>query len=206
MSDPGVPPRGAGAHRGSSQRGRQAVLGVSLLGVVVVAAAVGYALHQRGEDHRSATQPAAAASGSVSSTPSSPAGSPSAGGASTSSQPPSTAPASAVGTAPPLPDSASSSVAPRPPLEVLNNSRITGLAAKAAQQFRAGGWAVARTGNFDGRLPETTVYYPSGEQSAAEALARQFPQIQRVEAAPSALSVRSDADLTVVLTKNWVEP
>ena len=199
MSDPGVPPRGAGAHRGSSQRGRQAALGVSLLGVVAVGTAVGYALHQRGEDHRSATSPTAA-SRSVSSTASSPAVSTSAAGGPSSSRPASTAPASGPGTASALPAPSSSAAVARPALDVLNNSRISGLAAKAAQQFRSGGWVVARTGNFEGRLPETTVYYPSGEQSAAEALARQFPQIRRVEAAPAGLS---GAELTVVLTKDW---
>lgn len=54
---------------------------------------------------------------------------------------------------------------------VLNNSTISGLAARAAVDVQASGWTVAETGNFAGRISSTTVYYDDGQQLAAQALA-----------------------------------
>jgi hypothetical protein len=88
----------------------------------------------------------------------------------------------------------------RPPLLVLNNSRITGLAAKAAADFRAGGWPVADTGNFTGLIPETTVYYEPGQQTAASALAARFPAITRVLPRFAGLPGHG---LTVVVTRYY---
>lgn len=212
MSDPGLPPDGSdlpprgGAHRGSSSRARQSVLALSLLGVVLVGVGVGYALHQSGENsHTGASSPRP-------STPSTTLPATSTAPASTAStSAPATASGSSAapaGTASPLPSqpapstTQASPAAARPALDVLNNSRITGLAARAAQQFRDGGWVVASTGNYTGRLSETTVYYPSGDQGAAQQLARQYPQIHRVEPAPAGFSA---SQLTVVLTKDWVD-
>jgi hypothetical protein len=84
---------------------------------------------------------------------------------------------------------------------VLNNSRYTGLAASAAATFRQGGWTVARTGNYTGLVPTTTVYYPAGRRAAADQLARQYPKIQRILPAPAAFAHQH---LTVVLARNWV--
>jgi hypothetical protein len=67
------------------------------------------------------------------------------------------------------------------PVRVFNNSKINGLAEKASNDFRAGGWTVVETGNYPGppinaNLATTTVFFRPGtdEEAAAKALADQF--------------------------------
>ncbi len=63
------------------------------------------------------------------------------------------------------------------PVRVYNNSTITGLAARAANDFRADGWQVAQVSNYpQGIIATSTVYFRPGtsEQSAASSLGRQF--------------------------------
>ena len=70
------------------------------------------------------------------------------------------------------------------PLIVLNNTTIAGLAARAAQQFEAGGWTVTRSDNYQNEIVSTCAYYdPSDAQAkaAAEALQAQYPTIKRVK-------------------------
>ena len=88
----------------------------------------------------------------------------------------------------------------RPPLTVLNNSRYTGLAARAAEKFRAAGWPIRETGNAGGRFRTTTVYYAPGQRASAEALARRFPDIRRVLPRFAELPGRG---LTVVVTRDF---
>lgn len=62
-------------------------------------------------------------------------------------------------------------------VRVLNNSTVSGLAARAADDLREAGWSVVQVGNFpDDVIPTTTVYYRPGtpEQRAAELLADEF--------------------------------
>ncbi len=86
------------------------------------------------------------------------------------------------------------------PVTVLNNSRITGLADRGAQQFEAAGWPVAVTGNFRGRIRSTTVYYPAGLEAAAREFASRFPGVQRLLPRPENLP---GSGLTVVLTRDF---
>lgn len=65
-------------------------------------------------------------------------------------------------------------------LTVLNNSRITGLASQTADVLRDRGWAVATIGNYTGRVPVTTVFYPAGEEAVARALGSALPAVQQV--------------------------
>jgi len=108
---------------------------------------------------------------------------------------------------PPVPASPTPSPTPsptvqaRPAITVLNNSRINGLAAKAAGDFRAGGWRVVATGNLSGRLPRTTVYYGPAQREAAAALRRQFPAI--AEMAPRYAGLPGEGGLTVVVTRDY---
>lgn len=63
------------------------------------------------------------------------------------------------------------------PVRVYNNGTIHGLAARAADDFRAAGWPVDQVSNYpSGVIPTTTVYYRPGtdEQAAATALGDQF--------------------------------
>jgi hypothetical protein len=68
-------------------------------------------------------------------------------------------------------------------LIVLSNSDVHGLAATAAAQFIAGGWTVTRTGSWTVYTISPAAYYDpqvADAKSAAEALQKQFPKIQRV--------------------------
>lgn len=65
----------------------------------------------------------------------------------------------------------------RPEVRVYNNSTITGLAARAAQDFRDAGWSVVEVGNYaSGIIPTSTVYYREGtsEQDAAQVMSAEF--------------------------------
>jgi LytR cell envelope-related transcriptional attenuator len=86
--------------------------------------------------------------------------------------------------------SASSTHRPSPaqlksiPLVVLNNSTVTGLAQRAAQQFEAGGWTVTHYDNLQNDIISTCAYYDPSvphARAAAKALQRQFPGIDRVK-------------------------
>jgi hypothetical protein len=103
----------------------------------------------------------------------------------------------------PAPAPSPPAAAPRPPVvpvTVLNNSRRTGLADRAAARFRAAGWPVAKTGNFRGRIPVTTVYYEPGQQAAAQEFARRFDGIARVRPRFATLPARG---LVLVVTREY---
>lgn len=89
---------------------------------------------------------------------------------------------------------------PAVPVTVLNNSRRTRLAARAAARFEAGGWPVALTGNFRGRIPVTTVYYDPGLEGSARAFAARFDGIARVRPRFATLPARG---LVVVVTREF---
>jgi hypothetical protein len=85
------------------------------------------------------------------------------------------------------------------PVLVLNDSRVAGLAQRAAQRFTAAGWPVRDTGSLTGRIRTTTVYYAPGQQAEAEAFARAFPEVRRVL---PRLATLPGAGLTVVVTRD----
>jgi hypothetical protein len=114
--------------------------------------------------------------------------------------PTTTAPAPVSPTTPPS-ATPSATVAARLALTVLNNSKVNGLAKKAAADFTAKGWTVAGTGNLPGRLATTTVYYPAGMLAAAVELRRQFPAI--TDSAPRYAGLPGDGTLTVVVTRDY---
>jgi hypothetical protein len=65
----------------------------------------------------------------------------------------------------------------RVPVRVYNNSTISGLAARAAEDFRRAGWPIDEVGNYPhGVIPTTTVYYRPGtdEEAPARALGTRF--------------------------------
>ena len=86
------------------------------------------------------------------------------------------------------------------PVTVLNNSRIDGLADRAAARFEAGGWPVLKTGNFRGKIPSTTIYYERGQEASARAFARRFDGIVRVRPRFATLPARG---LVVVVTRDF---
>jgi len=89
-------------------------------------------------------------------------------------------------------------VAPVVPLLVLNNSKISGLADRAATKFRNGGWPVRDTGNYRGRLATSTIYYPVGQRASAERFAKQFGVrvLPRFDTLPG-------SGMTVVVTRDF---
>jgi len=202
MTDPERPP---GTHRRARSSNRLAVLIASLVAIAVVAVIVTITLDKRGEPaHNNA--PAASGStlakhspsASVPSSATSPSGS-------AIASPPSTPPTTQPPTIQPPTASTPSTTAAQhrlPALDLLNDSRITGLAARASEQFRAAGWPIASTGNFKGAdVPETTIFYPDGEKAAADRLAAQFG-IHRLVPATSGLS---SSHLTVALARDWAD-
>ena len=88
----------------------------------------------------------------------------------------------------------------RPPLTVLNYSRVQGLAARAAEDFEDGGWEVVEVGNTRHPTTETTVFYEPGQQDAAAALRAQFPAVRRSAPRPAGLA---GSGLTVVVTRDY---
>lgn len=65
----------------------------------------------------------------------------------------------------------------RAPVRVYNNSTISGLAARAAEDFRSAGWPVEEVANYPfGIIPTSTVYYRPGtnEKPAADTLGSEF--------------------------------
>ena len=86
------------------------------------------------------------------------------------------------------------------PVAVLNNSRVSHLAATAASQVAAKGWPISTVGNFTGRLPQTTLFYEPGQHGSARLLAGQFAGIASLEPRPSWLPA---SGLTLVVTRYW---
>ena len=197
----------AGSHR-RTNTGRRAKLLGSLLVVVLAGAGVVAALHLRGESSKPHT-PVAASSHTSSFLP--PTGSPgsSVSPAPSLSSPVIGSPPASTATSPASASTSRASVSPapstsasvaRPPVDILNDTHISGLAASAARTLRSGGWTVAETGNYPHSISVTTVFYPSGQLAAAQELAHQYRAITKVLPAPSGVST---TDLTLVLATDW---
>ena len=87
-----------------------------------------------------------------------------------------------------------------PSVTVLNNSRVSGLAADTAATLESGGWEVAETGNLRGTTtPSTTVYFAAGLEDEASRLAAELGGA-RVLARTSDLP--GGSDLVVVVTRD----
>jgi len=86
------------------------------------------------------------------------------------------------------------------PVTVLNNSRRTGLAHRAAAQVSSKNWPIRDIGNFTGRIRVSTAYYAPGQEAEAHRLARDFPAIQRVLPRFNGLP---GSGLTLVVTREW---
>ncbi|MGH8891059.1 MAG: LytR C-terminal domain-containing protein [Acidothermaceae bacterium] len=210
------PSRSGGVHRRTNGRGRLPVLLLSLLGIAVAAVVVVVVLRDRGEPAHTTVSPKAthttAAGASASTTPTpSPVASPSTpitsgnpGPASATSSPTART-ASATANPSPTATQASPSTAPAAPaVDVLNDSTVSGMAARAASRLRGGGWQVATVGNYEGtNVPATTIFYPGGARAAAQRLAAKYGVTRVLAAAGSSDSGLSTSDLTLVLARDW---
>jgi hypothetical protein len=115
------------------------------------------------------------------------------------------APPPAVAAPAPAPDAGGSGAA-REPLRIYNNSKIQGLAARAAGDFREAGWTVAEIGGYPGAvIPTSTVYYRpgTGEQAAAQEIGRAFGL--RVEPRFSGIQSATPG-VIVIVTKEYQSP
>ncbi len=192
MNSP-TPARRQGAHR--SGRGLVPAVMPSVLAVVAVAALITSLAVWRGEDP---AQPQAAAA-TTSSTPASrealrqapdPA-SPTASPSASATAPATTAP---VITAP-------ARSTPRDvQVVVLNQTSRAGRASNVADALRGSGWTVAAVGNFHGTVPATTVYYPPGDELAAQTAAEDLQATPRIRPRFGNLST---SRLTVVVTDSY---
>jgi hypothetical protein len=208
-------PRSSGSHRRVDRGRRLRVLLVSLLVVVVAAGGVEAAQHWRGKGKNPTTNasssyvsPKATPSGST------PSGAISSPGDASSVAPPvtypqsltatpppaSTAPVVTPSTASPAPSTSASAAAARPPVDILNGTHVSGMAARADTTVTHGGWVVALTGNYAHSISATTVFYPDGQLAAAQALVAQFTAIDKMSPATDGLST---SHLTLVLAQDW---
>lgn len=83
---------------------------------------------------------------------------------------------------------------------VLNQTSRAGLASEVADILRAAGWTVPAVGNFHGTVPATTVYYPPGDELAAQTAAEALQATPRIRPRFGNLST---SRLTVVVTDSY---
>lgn len=81
-------------------------------------------------------------------------------------------------------------------VSVLNATQITGLAARTLDQVVAFGWPRGVSGNWNGTLDRTTVFYPAGAEEQAKLLAADLG-IATVEPSLPGMSSRN---LVIVMT------
>ena len=186
------------SRRGAHRTGRSvaAALMPSVLAVVAVAALVTSLAVWRGEDPG---QPSAAASTS------SPTGaSREAISQATASSPATSKAASTASSTTPSTEAADKATGQDALREVqvvvLNQTSRSGLAGSVANQLRGKGWTVPAVGNFRGIVPATTVYYPVGQEAAAQAAAESLPTAPRIRPRFGNLST---SRLTVVVTDSY---
>lgn len=110
---------------------------------------------------------------------------------------PSVAPTSGATTAPASRESSTPKPAPRPSIEVevLNASGTPGLAADAAKAAEKAGWTVSSVGNWQYGASHEAVYYPEGQEDAAQQLADDL-DIDAVEPAKTGMKINQ---LTVLV-------
>jgi cytoskeletal protein RodZ len=106
-------------------------------------------------------------------------------------------------TARPTPSTAAASPAAPAfvPVEILNNSRIKGLAHHVAAEVESRGWTISAVGNLRGRVAETTLFYPAGGFAAAQHLESEFGSIERLE--PQSEGGLHSSGLVLVVTRFW---
>ncbi|MFS8099951.1 LytR C-terminal domain-containing protein [Lentzea alba] len=130
---------------------------------------------------------------------------------STTTPPTSESPSAPAATTTTPPAASSSAVVPPPPVtqpgvpkvsvRVYNNSTITGLAVRAADDVRASGWAVEGTGNYSsGTIPTTTVYFRPGTDE--EASAKELASVLKARVEPRFDGIQSSAPGIILIVTN----
>lgn len=105
----------------------------------------------------------------------------------------------------PAPGPAAPAEAPKR-VSVLNNSMVQGLAANISDRLKSEGYELGEVGNFNEEiLPETTVFFPTGDEVAereALSIADKIGGIARENIDSLPEEATRDRGLTVVLTNN----
>jgi hypothetical protein len=83
-------------------------------------------------------------------------------------------------------------------VDVLNQTTVGGLAARAAEAIEDSGWQVALVDNTSLGAPATTLYVPAGLEDAAQAFLDQFDAVTRDR--PTFIGLPEDV-LTLVLAE-----
>ena len=177
--------------------------GFLLLGVAAIALVLGViSLFGGGGDGQAATptQPSSTTAQSPAPPPTS------APPASTSARPPAsttTKPPPATTTTKPSPPASTQPPTHAQPVRIYNNSTIKGLAARAADDIRRGGWNVVEVGNYSqGIIATATVYYRPG--TAEEAAARELAQTYGLRVEPRFAGIQdASAGLIVIVTNDY---
>lgn len=189
------------------------VAGVALLGVAAVALVIGLVTMFGGNgdgraDGNGEERPPEQTETTTTRPP--PPGNPPSSASTSKSVPPTTTTTTTEGSPPPTsgtvpPGDGNGEPEKSVPVRVLNNSKIRGLAATAADDLRADGWKVTEVGNYSAtNLPETTVFFRpnTNEEAAARALATEFgltaqPRIDTLANQP--------AGVIVVVTNDYAD-
>ena len=179
------------------------IAGLALLGVAAVATVLGVVTLIGGDGDSQAGQTTPPAATTTATAP--PAGTTTSAQAPTTTTPPTTkAPTTTTSepTAKPTTPGGGAPSSQDEPVRVYNNSTIKGLADKAKADIEAAGWQVVETGNHQGLVPVTTVYFRpnTGEEAAAKAIGKQFDL--RVEPRFDGIADASPG-VIVIVTKDW---
>lgn len=89
-------------------------------------------------------------------------------------------------------------VVPEVSVDVLNQSAVSGLAARAAAVLTEEGWTVGQVADATLGAPSTTLYVPVGLESAAASFVETFPSVVRTRPAFEGLAVGA---LTLVIAQ-----
>ncbi|GLW93036.1 LytR C-terminal domain-containing protein [Actinokineospora globicatena] len=206
----------------SGQTRTARVVGLTLLAVAAAAAVIGViTLFDSTGDTPPAAQPPAPSittttgappSGDLTSLPPRPT---TPGQVTTTTEPPApepttTAPPATTATVPPATSRPGNTAeSPSEPLRIYNNSTITGLAARAAEDIGSTGWPISQVGNYSGgKIPTTTVYFQPGtpQEQAARQLGNQFdfrvePRFEGIKDSPPGLILIVTNDYKVAKEK-----
>lgn len=188
--------------------------GLALIGLAVIAGVIGGVTALTGGESNDTAQPPPS---SQAPPPAASSPAPSSPAPATSAPPSSSAAPSPTPSAPPPSSTVPGGAQPNPggqpggpqqvakwvTVRVYNNSTIHGLAARAADDFKASGWNVAEVSNYSaGIIPATTAYFRPGtdEETAARALAAEFgmraePRFEGIQ--------QSSPGVIVIVTNNY---
>jgi type IV secretory pathway VirB10-like protein len=175
--------------------------GLLLMGIAVIAVVLGViTLVDGNAENNGGTSQPPTASTTTATRPS---------GQTTTANPPASTPSTQT-PAPPSTQTNTNTPPPPPPnpkqvpVRVFNNSKISGLAERARNDFQAGGWNVVETGNHqEPVIPTSTAFFRPGtdEEAAARALAAQF----NLDVAPRSAAVEQHggSGVLVIVTKDY---